>query len=348
MEKQRKDAESARKSAGLDKGNTNGSLADPWKNSTTAGNNVLDRRRYARMAPYPELDEEEFTLDGTSPSRAYRIDDDSDDDADEIISPDFRTSSKRPSPYHSDDNSCKRSRTSDFETVDLTDSPPSSQHRGYSSYSEGRRESHRAGQAPFERPKNTDPSDKFTLDDCSEEQKHILNLVSQGKNVFFTGSAGVGKSFVLTKISQLLKSKGQRQFHDFFITASTGTSLWREKTDLGIAAVHIGGTTVHSFAGIGKGEDGVLDLRKKVKFGRRTRRYWDNCKTLVIDEVSMVRHHFILVNSSYLMIYLINWMELENLFARTIAPSVVFNLFSAEISISFLQSPYSSKLTSSF
>jgi len=176
------------------------------------------------MAPYPESDKDESRFDGTSPSRAYRIDDDSDDD-DEPISPGFRTSRKRPSPYHSDDNNSKKSRISDFEMVNLTDSPPSSRWRGYSSYSEGRRESRRTGQAPIERSKNTDPSDKFTLDDCSEEQKHILNLVSEGKNVFSTGSAGVGKSFVLTKISQLLKSKGQKQFHDFFITASTGISL---------------------------------------------------------------------------------------------------------------------------
>jgi hypothetical protein len=59
----------------------------------------------------------------------------------------------------------------------------------------------------------------------SPEQKHILDLVSQGKNVFFTGSAGVGKSFVLQKICDQFNSKGLRQFEDFFITASTGLHL---------------------------------------------------------------------------------------------------------------------------
>lgn len=32
---------------------------------------------------------------------------------------------------------------------------------------------------------------------CSEEQRHVLEQVKKGGNVFFTGSAGVGKSFLL-------------------------------------------------------------------------------------------------------------------------------------------------------
>ena len=32
---------------------------------------------------------------------------------------------------------------------------------------------------------------------CSEEQKEVLEQVKKGGNVFFTGSAGVGKSFLL-------------------------------------------------------------------------------------------------------------------------------------------------------
>lgn len=49
--------------------------------------------------------------------------------------------------------------------------------------------------------------------------------------------------------------------------------------------------TVHSFAGIGKGEDGVLDLKAKVKRTKRVKKHWKECKTLVIDEVSMVHTH---------------------------------------------------------
>jgi Cdc6-like AAA superfamily ATPase len=63
----------------------------------------------------------------------------------------------------------------------------------------------------------------FTDADCSEEQRKVLALVSQGANIFVTGSAGVGKSFVIQKICQLFESKGLQSFSDFFVTASTGT-----------------------------------------------------------------------------------------------------------------------------
>jgi ATP-dependent DNA helicase PIF1 len=57
---------------------------------------------------------------------------------------------------------------------------------------------------------------------------------------------------------------------------------------VGIAAVHVGGMTVHSFAGTGKGEDGIIELKKKVSYSKRSSKQWTGCKTLVIDEVSMV------------------------------------------------------------
>ena len=52
--------------------------------------------------------------------------------------------------------------------------------------------------------------------------------------------------------------------------------------------MHIGGMTVHSFAGIGKGEDGIIDLKKKAKRTKRICKHWKECQTLIIDEVSMV------------------------------------------------------------
>ena len=127
--------------------------------------------------------------------------------------------------------------------------------------------------------------------DCSPQQKRILDFVAEGKNVFFTGSAGVGKSFVLNKICEKLKSQGLKQFTDFFMTASTG-----------IAAVQIGGMTVHSFAGVGKGEDGVIQLKKQCARNKRVKKQWTNCKVLIIDEVSMVCHFTVVfIEGSYLM-----------------------------------------------
>jgi hypothetical protein len=96
--------------------------------------------------------------------------------------------------------------------------------------------------------------------------------------------------------------------------------------------------TVHSFAGTGKGEDGIIKLKEIVLGSRRSNKRWVGCKTLVIDEVSMV-HLLIFQNltDSYLMICLINWIRLDDMFATILAHLVGSNLFSAEIFTNFHQ-----------
>lgn len=56
-----------------------------------------------------------------------------------------------------------------------------------------------------------------------------------------------------------------------FVTASTG-----------IAAVNIGGSTLHSFAGVGFGQEDVGVLLRKVNMVAKER--WRNARVLVIDE----------------------------------------------------------------
>lgn len=84
----------------------------------------------------------------------------------------------------------------------------------------------------------------------SSEQQRVLDMVLAGESIFFTGSAGkihhkikanslydisgTGKSVLLREIISSLRSRGVR----VEVTASTG-----------IAAVNIGGRTLHSFAG---------------------------------------------------------------------------------------------------
>lgn len=112
----------------------------------------------------------------------------------------------------------------------------------------------------------------------SEEQQHVLDLVvEKKKSVFFTGSAGTGKSVLLREIITSLRKKYAREPDRIAVTASTG-----------LAACNVGGVTLHSFAGIGLGKEPVAELVKKIKRNQKAKHRWMRTKVLVIDEVSMV------------------------------------------------------------
>lgn len=112
----------------------------------------------------------------------------------------------------------------------------------------------------------------------SDEQKKVFNLVTEErKSVFFTGSAGTGKSVLLREIIKGLRDKHKREPERVAVTASTG-----------LAACNVGGVTLHSFAGIGLGKEAVPELAKKIKRNGKAKKRWLLTKTLVIDEVSMV------------------------------------------------------------
>ncbi|KAI0923745.1 hypothetical protein AcV5_010527 [Taiwanofungus camphoratus] len=113
--------------------------------------------------------------------------------------------------------------------------------------------------------------------DLSEEQKHILSLVLDGHSLFYTGSAGTGKSVLLREIITKLKQRYSTSPDAVAVTASTG-----------IAACNIGGVTIHSFAGIGLGRENAEQLTTKVKKNKKASARWLRTKVLIIDEVSMV------------------------------------------------------------
>ena len=107
-------------------------------------------------------------------------------------------------------------------------------------------------------------------------QREALDILKMGHNVFLTGPAGSGKTFVLNEYISFLRGKGVA----VGVTASTG-----------IAATHMEGYTIHSWSGIGikdaiSGKD-IHELLKKKHIKDRVM----EAKVLVIDEVSML-HHF--------------------------------------------------------
>lgn len=96
------------------------------------------------------------------------------------------------------------------------------------------------------------------------------------KNVFLTGGAGVGKSYLTKEIIEYYKDEGK----NVITLGSTG-----------IAAVNVGGYTIHSFLGFGI----CSDFNELKKFDRKIRRklkevygILKKCDLLVIDEISMV------------------------------------------------------------
>lgn len=110
----------------------------------------------------------------------------------------------------------------------------------------------------------------------SEEQEHVIELARRKMNIFYTGSAGTGKSILLRELIKTLKTMYGND-GAVAVTASTG-----------LAACNISGITLHSFAGIGLGIGDETTLLKKIKKSVKHKERWKNIKALVIDEVSMI------------------------------------------------------------
>ncbi|KAJ7275431.1 PIF1-like helicase-domain-containing protein [Mycena haematopus] len=116
----------------------------------------------------------------------------------------------------------------------------------------------------------------------SDEQQAVLQRIKRRESIFFSGSAGTGKSVLLREIIKELKDRDTGSNHTLGITASTG-----------IAAINIGGCTLHSWAGIGIGNESAKKMVGKF-FGQakngssKLLDRWKMVKTLIIDEISMV------------------------------------------------------------
>jgi nucleoside-triphosphatase THEP1 len=85
------------------------------------------------------------------------------------------------------------------------------------------------------------PDDPNSLK-LSPEQLEALELAAQGVNMFITGRAGTGKSVLIKEIIKQAREKGK----EVAVTAPTG-----------LAALVIGGKTLHSWAGVRLGDKGI-------------------------------------------------------------------------------------------
>lgn len=119
-------------------------------------------------------------------------------------------------------------------------------------------------------------SNSFDSDDLTPSQKAVADqILNNDDNVFLTGSAGTGKSYLLKYlINQLKDLHGENAVA---VTAPTG-----------VAAINIEGQTVHSFAGIGYGLSDPNTLIAKVMKSKKLKSTWKKTKVLIIDEISMM------------------------------------------------------------
>ncbi|MHA3054462.1 helicase [Acinetobacter sp. ANC 4633] len=105
------------------------------------------------------------------------------------------------------------------------------------------------------------------------KQETALKLLKAGENVFLTGSAGAGKTYTLNQYIQYLKIRKV----PVAITASTG-----------IAATHMNGMTIHTWAGIGIKDALSDDDLKRMKERKYLKEHLENTQVLIIDEISML------------------------------------------------------------
>jgi ATP-dependent DNA helicase PIF1 len=104
-------------------------------------------------------------------------------------------------------------------------------------------------------------------------QAQALHIMMEGGSAFLTGAPGAGKTYVLNQFIREATRAGK----NVATTASTG-----------IAATHIGGTTIHSWSGLGI-KDFLTDWdRERLQSTERLVKRYNAADILVIDEVSML------------------------------------------------------------
>ncbi|OCF40183.1 hypothetical protein I317_06007 [Kwoniella heveanensis CBS 569] len=140
----------------------------------------------------------------------------------------------------------------------------------------------------------------------SSQQQEILKRVLDGENYFFTGSAGTGKSVLLRAIINAFQERDREERMGTMQQGWVDVLDWKNgagkrkgqgevkrwklgvTASTGMAGVNIGGTTVHSWAGIGLGDLPAQKLYENILRNSVTAKRWRTTGALVIDEISMI------------------------------------------------------------
>jgi DNA replication protein DnaC len=112
----------------------------------------------------------------------------------------------------------------------------------------------------------------------------LVEDIENGKSLFITGEAGVGKTHLLKTLFKRLTNVG-------FKVALTSTT--------GINALNLGGMTIHKLTGIGINTNpSYIKFMKKSFLYSGIKKRMEKIDVIIIDEVSMLRaDQFELINS---------------------------------------------------
>lgn len=109
----------------------------------------------------------------------------------------------------------------------------------------------------------------------SEEQQKIIDLFIKKENIFITGPAGTGKTFIIKKLVEIATERGQ----NIQVCALTGCAAVLLKCKA---------KTLHSWAGIGLANETIDKLVERISNNKYKLMPWKKVDILIIDEVSMM------------------------------------------------------------
>lgn len=109
----------------------------------------------------------------------------------------------------------------------------------------------------------------------SKTQQQAFELFKKGESLLVLSSAGCGKSFLIKTIQEYQQENFKNKH--LYITATTG-----------VASYNISGMTIHSFMGIGTGDQDISFLVKRVFRNKSIVERIRMTDILVIDEISML------------------------------------------------------------
>lgn len=108
------------------------------------------------------------------------------------------------------------------------------------------------------------------------DQRDAFESIVRGENIFLTGPAGSGKSFLIRHIVEWAKSEGK----NVALTALTGCAA---------LLLGSGSKTLHSWTGIGLGRESAEVLIANIKRMPYIKKRWKSTNILIIDEISMMQ-----------------------------------------------------------